>query len=125
MVKLMDPRNPAIFLTCIRSCTLYLKKMDRNVCVLIFVCSMVLLEALPGPYRICRTFCITCVVILIYAVLDLSSGYWQMPVARESRKYTTFISERGTYRFTRVPFGLKNAPSLFQKALATEVLLRY
>ncbi len=57
-----------------------------------------------------------------FAVLDLSSGYWQMPVARDSRKYTTFISERGTYRFTRVPFGLKNAPSLFQKALATEVL---
>lgn len=57
-----------------------------------------------------------------FGVLDLSCGYWQMPVAHDSRRYTTFISERGTYQFNRVPFGLKNAPSLFQKALATEVL---
>lgn len=57
-----------------------------------------------------------------FAVLDLSSGYWQMPVDEDSKKYTTFISERGTYCFNRVPFGLRNAPSFFQKALSTEVL---
>jgi transposase InsO family protein len=54
--------------------------------------------------------------------MDLSQGYWQMPLDEESRKLTAFITASGMYRFRRVPFGLVNAPSAFQKAMTLEVL---
>ena len=50
----------------------------------------------------------------ILSNLDLKSGFHQIPVAKSSRDYTTFISPWGKYRFTVMPFGLKNAPSIFQ-----------
>lgn len=45
--------------------------------------------------------------------LDLAKGYWQVPVAENSRKYLTFITRRGTYRYKRMPFGPTNAPAVF------------
>ena len=50
----------------------------------------------------------------VLSKLDLKSSFHQIPVAISSRDYTTFISPRGKYRFTVMPFGLKNAPAIFQ-----------
>ena len=33
-----------------------------------------------------------------FAVFDLTSGYYQAPIAEESRKYTAFITRNGVYR---------------------------
>uniref|UniRef100_A0A0K8U9C0 RNA-directed DNA polymerase n=1 Tax=Bactrocera latifrons TaxID=174628 RepID=A0A0K8U9C0_BACLA len=33
----------------------------------------------------------------------------------ESEKYTSFVTPLGQFQFTRMPFGLKNAPSMFQR----------
>lgn len=57
-----------------------------------------------------------------FAVIDLTSGYHQMPVALNSRKYTAFVTYMGVYEFCRVPFGLKAAPSYFQRIMCTRVL---
>lgn len=57
-----------------------------------------------------------------YAVLDLTSGYFQAPIAKDIRNYTTFITYMGTFRWTRVPMGVKGAPHYFQKQIASEVL---
>ena len=46
---------------------------------------------------------------LLFAVLDLTSGYHQMPLSKASRKYTAFRTTTGIYQWTRVPMGLKNA----------------
>lgn len=49
--------------------------------------------------------------------LDLTSGFWQVPLAEEDQKFTGFGFEGIGYIFTRVPFGLKTSGSGFIRAL--------
>ena len=43
----------------------------------------------------------------IFSKLDLSKGYWQIPIREVDRDKTTFVTpEDGMYRFKVVPFGL-------------------
>ena len=51
--------------------------------------------------------------------LDLSRGFYQIPIRMEDRDKTAFCSPYGKYRFTRMPFGLRNAPSTFQRTMHT------
>lgn len=50
---------------------------------------------------------------LFMSTIDLQSGYWQVAVAPEDRDKTCFVTPFGTFRFNRMPFGLKNAPLTF------------
>ena len=54
--------------------------------------------------------------------LDLTRGYWQVPVAPESRPRTAFTTPFGLYQFTVMPFGLQRAPAMFQRMM--DVLLK-
>ena len=58
-----------------------------------------------------------------FAVFDLTAGYHQMPVSKGSIRYTAFICFFGLFEYLRVPFGLKGAPSFFQRAMASFVLV--
>ena len=40
-------------------------------------------------------------------------GYWQVPMAAESRKKTAFMTPFGQFEFNVMPFGLQGAPSTF------------
>jgi hypothetical protein len=55
--------------------------------------------------------------------LDLTSGYHQAPLAKESRRFTAFITHMGVFEWNRVVMGQKGAGAWFQSILATVVLL--
>ena len=59
-----------------------------------------------------------------FSTLDLRSGYWQLDLDEESIPKTAFTCHKGLYEFTRLPFGLKNAPGQFQRVM-NAVLSRF
>ena len=46
-----------------------------------------------------------------FSTLDIRSGYLNITVAEDSRKYKVFTTEYGTYEFVQIPFGFHIAPS--------------
>jgi len=46
--------------------------------------------------------------------LDANSGFWQIPLAKESKLLTTFITSFGRFCFNKLPFGISSAPEIFQ-----------
>jgi len=52
-----------------------------------------------------------------FSAFDLRSNYHQVPMDMKHADKTTFIVRTGTYRFRRVPFGLCNAGSTFQRVM--------
>ena len=53
----------------------------------------------------------------IFSKFDLKAGFWQLGIQPEERYKTAFCIPQHHYQWTVMPFGLKTAPSLFQKAM--------
>ena len=52
------------------------------------------------------------------SVCDILSAFHQLPVATADVEATAFTTQRGKYCFKRMPFGVCNAPWLFQRMMA-------
>ncbi len=55
---------------------------------------------------------------LYITVADILSAFWQIPVAKEHVDRTAFVTPTGKYCFKRMPFGVANAPWLFQHVMS-------
>ncbi|GFV49396.1 retrovirus-related Pol polyprotein from transposon 17.6 [Trichonephila clavipes] len=53
----------------------------------------------------------------LMSTLDLRAGYQQDKVHVEDQDKTAFVCPFGTYRFLRMPYGLRNAPATFQRLM--------
>jgi hypothetical protein len=52
-----------------------------------------------------------------YSFTDGFSRYHQIKIAQEDRYKNTFATEWGSYQYTVMPFGLKNAPAFFSRVV--------
>jgi len=52
-----------------------------------------------------------------FSFLDGFAGYNQIHIKKEDQSKTTFTTDWGTFAFSRMPFGLCNAPTTFQRAM--------
>ena len=70
----------------------------------------------PLP-RICETL-ESLVGLAYYSTFDLTSGFWQVPMSEESKQYTALtLGSMGLFECERMPFGLCNAPTTFQRLM--------
>ncbi|EZG42664.1 putative enzymatic polyprotein [Gregarina niphandrodes] len=52
-----------------------------------------------------------------YCTLDMNSGFWNVPIEEGSKPLTAFITPIGLFEFNVIPFGVKNSPAEFQRAM--------
>lgn len=53
----------------------------------------------------------------VFSSLDIKQAFHQILIKPNSRHITTFITNRGLYRYKRLMFGISCAPEIFQKAI--------
>ena len=53
----------------------------------------------------------------LFSVMDLSSGYWQVPLHPDDKEKTAFTTGTSLYHFNVMPFDLVNAPMTFQRLM--------
>jgi hypothetical protein len=59
----------------------------------------------------------------IFSMLDLPSGYWQIPLTDRAKKYRAFVTpDGGQYAFRVTPFGLQEAGRTCTQLVGQEVL---
>ena len=53
----------------------------------------------------------------LFSKMDLTKGFWQIPLDKASRAILAMDTPLGLYEPTTMPFGMKNAPAVFQREM--------
>ncbi|GFX12736.1 retrovirus-related Pol polyprotein from transposon 17.6 [Trichonephila clavipes] len=51
------------------------------------------------------------------SILDLTRGYWQIPLSPRPQRYASFVTTFETFKPLRLPFSLKNEPYYFSRLM--------
>ncbi|KAL2089297.1 hypothetical protein ACEWY4_013985 [Coilia grayii] len=54
-----------------------------------------------------------------FSTMDLTSGFYNMPLHEEDHKYSTFTTPMGLYEYNRLPQGLCNSPASFIRMMTS------
>ncbi|KAL2100544.1 hypothetical protein ACEWY4_002305 [Coilia grayii] len=52
-----------------------------------------------------------------FSTMDLTSGFYNVPLCEEHKKYTAFSSPFGLHEYNRMPQGLSNSPATFMRMM--------
>lgn len=52
-----------------------------------------------------------------FSTMDLTSGFYNIPMADEDKRYTAFTTPMGLYEYNRMPQGLCNSPASFMRMM--------
>jgi len=52
-----------------------------------------------------------------FSIMDLTSGFFQIPIHPDDVKKTAFITHAGLFEFTKLPMGSKISPPVFQRVM--------
>lgn len=58
-----------------------------------------------------------------FSTIDMSNAFFHIELHENSRHLTNFCTEFGMFRCVRLPFGLCNAPDIFQEVLQRKILV--
>lgn len=72
------------------------------------------IRCIKHPLPNLEHFRVTLKKYIVFTKLDLSNAYHHLPLSMNSRMITTFWSNMGLLRYTRLMFGMNAAPELFQ-----------
>ena len=53
----------------------------------------------------------------IFSKLDLTKGFFQIPLSEESSKVTAISTPNGLYHYRVLPFGMTNSPAIFNRVM--------
>lgn len=54
-----------------------------------------------------------------FSTMDLTSGFYNMPLHEDDRKYSAFTTPMGLYEYNRLPQGLCNSPASFMRMMTS------
>lgn len=57
-----------------------------------------------------------------FSTMDLTSGFYNIPMAEEDKKYTAFMTQMELYEYNRMPQGLCNSPASFMRMMQSVTL---
>ena len=83
---------------------------------------IILIKKIPYGYRLSQAYFRYQSEIKLFTVIDLRSGFHQIPIRECDLEKNVFSANNGKYEFLRLLFGLNNTPSTFQIAIDSMLL---